>query len=137
MIDVVLLIARVLFIALLFLFLFAVMKTGIGLVKGTRKADKTWTIAVEHGPKELRGIRIQVQGPVVVGRDPSCDIVIGEPYVSARQARFSLLGDDLFVDNLSGTNGTVVNGELIGSTTALADNDTVGVGGVTLRVRYA
>ena len=34
MIDVILLIARVLFIALLFLFLFAIMKTGIGLVRG-------------------------------------------------------------------------------------------------------
>lgn len=136
MIDVVLLIARVLFIALLFVFLFAIMKAGIGQVRGQRTPGKSWTIAVEHGPKELRGVRIRVMGPVVVGRDPSCDIVIGAGYVSARQARFSLLGRDLFVDDLGSTNGTCVNGETIRSTTALAPGDVVSVGDVTLRVRF-
>lgn len=136
MIDVVLLIARVLFIALLFVFLFAIMKAGIGQVRGQREAGKAWTIAVERGPKELRGVRIRVNGPVVVGRDPSCDIVIGANYVSARQAKFSLLGRDLFVEDLGSTNGTKVNDETIRSTTALSSGDVVGVGGVTLRVRF-
>ncbi len=55
MIDLVLLIARLLFVALLYLFLFAIMRTGIGMVKGSRKKERGWTVSVERGPKELRG----------------------------------------------------------------------------------
>ena len=39
--DFVLLVVKFVLIALLYLFLFAIMKTGIGLVKGQRKADKS------------------------------------------------------------------------------------------------
>ena len=137
MIDVILLIARVLFIALLFLFLFAIMKTGIGLVRGQRAAGKAWTITVEQGPRELRGMRVTVNGPVVVGRDPGSDIVIAESYISARQARFSLLGRDLFIEDLGSTNGTCVNGAAIEGVVALMSEDTVSVGNVSLRVRYS
>lgn len=137
MIDVILLIARVLFIALLFVFLFALVKTGIGMVRGQRTAEKAWTLIVERGPAQLRGVRIVVNGPVVVGRDPSCDIVIGETYISARQAKFTLLGRDLFVEDLGSTNGTLVNGTPISGTWALSPEDEVGVGAVSLRVRYA
>ena len=137
MIDLILLVARVLFIALLFVFLFAIMKTGIGLVRGQRTAGKAWTITVESGPRELRGMRVAVNGPVVVGRDPGSDIVIAESYISARQARFSLLGRDLFVEDLGSTNGTCVNGKAIEGVVALVPEDTVSVGNVSLRVRYS
>ena len=50
MIDLVLLIARLLFVALLYLFLFAIMRTGIGMVKGSRKKERGWTVSVERGP---------------------------------------------------------------------------------------
>ena len=70
MIDLVLLIARLLFVALLYLFLFAIMRTGIGMVKGSRKKERGWTVSVERGPKELRGVSIAVHGPVIVGRSP-------------------------------------------------------------------
>ena len=76
MIDVVLLIGRLLFVALLYLFLFALMKTGIGLVRGQRKKERTWNLSVERGPKELRGVSIVVRGPVIVGRSPGADIVV-------------------------------------------------------------
>ena len=80
MIDLVLLIARLLFVALLYLFLFAIMRTGIGMVKGSRKKERGWTVSVERGPKELRGVSIAVHGPVIVGRSPGADIVIGAGY---------------------------------------------------------
>ena len=135
MIDVVLLIGRLLFVALLYVFLFAIMRTGIGLVRGQRKKDRTWTLAVERGPKELRGVNIAVRGPVVVGRSPSADIVVGAGYVSARHARFSLMGQNLFVEDLGSTNGTAVNGQIIGDPVALSNNDVVNVGDVSIRVR--
>lgn len=135
MIDVVLLIGRLLFVALLYLFLFAIMRTGIGLVRGQRKKERTWNLSVEKGPKELRGVSIAVHGPVIVGRSPSADIVIGAGYVSARHARFTLMGQNLFVEDLGSTNGTAVNGQYIDDPVALNENDVVNVGDVSIRVR--
>ena len=135
MIDVVLLIGRLLFVALLYLFLFAIMRTGIGLVRGQRKKERTWNLSVEKGPKELRGVSIVVHGPVIVGRSPSADIVIGAGYVSARHARFSLMGQNLFVEDLGSTNGTLVNGQRISDPVGLNNNDVVTVGDVSIRVR--
>jgi len=134
-IDVVLLIGRLLFVALLYLFLFAIMRTGIGLVRGQRKKERLWNLSVEKGPKELRGVTIAVRGPVIVGRSPSADIVIGAGYVSARHARFSLMGQNLFVEDLGSTNGTLVNGQHIVEPVALNNNDVVNVGDVSIRVR--
>lgn len=136
MIDVVLLIGRLLFVALLYLFLFAIMRTGIGLVRGQRRKEKTWNLSVEKGPKELRGVSIVVRGPVVVGRSPNADIVIGAGYVSARHARFSLMGTNLFVEDMGSTNGTAVNGQNINSPVSLNNNDVVNIGDVSIRVRH-
>lgn len=137
MIDLVLLVARLLFVALLYLFLFAIMKTGVGLVRGQRKKEKTWSVSVERGPKELRGVSVAVRGPVIVGRSPGADIVIGAGYVSGRHARFSLMGQNLFVEDLGSTNGTAVNGKRISNPTALKNNDVVNVGDVAMKVRFA
>lgn len=137
MIDIVLLIGRLLFVALLYLFLFAIMRTGIGLVRGQRKKDHAWNLLVERGPKELRGVSIAVAGPVIVGRSPGADIVIGAGYVSARHARFTLMGQNLFVEDLGSTNGTAVNGQRISEPVALKSKDVVTIGDVSIRVRYA
>lgn len=137
MIDVALLIGRLLFVALLYLFLFALMKTGIGLVRGQRTKEKAWTVTVERGPKELRGVQIAVHGPVIVGRNPGADIVIGASYVSGRHARFTLIGQNLFVEDLGSTNGTSVNDQPIVEPVALRDKDVVTVGDVAMRVRFA
>ena len=137
MIDYALLLIRLLFVALLYLFLFAIMKTGIGAVRGQRKRERTWSLAVEKGPKELRGVSIVVRGPVIVGRNPGADIVIGAGYVSGRHARFSLMGQNLFLEDLGSTNGTAVNGQFINEPTALRNGDTVNVGDVAIRVRFA
>ena len=134
MIDTVLFVGRLLFIALLFLFLFVVMKTGIGLVRGQNRSSENWTIAVEQGPRELRGVKIAVNGPVVIGRAPGADIVVAASYVSGRHARFSCLGENLIIEDLGSTNGTTVNGTAIEGARQLEKGDIVGVGDVTIRV---
>ena len=137
MIDYALLLIRLLFVALLYLFLFAIMTTGIGAVRGQRKRERTWSLSVEKGPKELRGVSFVVRGPGIVGRNPGADIVIGAGYVSGRHARFSLMGQNLVVEDLGSTNGTAVNGQFINAPTALRTGDTVSVGAVAIRVRFA
>ena len=136
MVDVVLFVGRLLLIALLFLFLFVVMKTGIGLVRGQNRTRENWTVAVEQGPRELRGVKIVVNGPVIIGRAPGADIVVPASYVSGRHARFSRLGENLIIEDLGSTNGTTVNGVTIKQAEQLESGDIVGVGDVTMRVNF-
>ena len=134
MIDIILFAGRLLLIALLFLFLFVVMRTGIGLVSGQNRKSDTWTIAVEHGPRALRGVKRKVNGPVVVGRAPGTDIVIAATYVSGRHAKFSRVGQDLVIEDLGSTNGTTLNGVRVFGAEQLENGDVVGIGEVTMRV---
>lgn len=134
MVDLLLLAGRLLLVALLYLFLFFVVKTGVGLVKGQTKKAKSWTITVERGPKALRGSKLTITGPVIVGRAPGADIVIPTDYVSARHARFSLMGTSLMVEDLGSTNGTRLNGKLIRGAVPCSSGDKVTIGNVDIKI---
>lgn len=134
MIDLVLFAGRILLVALLYLFLYAAMRTGIGLVRGQRKDAAIWSVDVEKGSKQLRGLHVDILGPVVVGRSPSSDIVVDEPFVSATHARFTLQGPAIVLEDMNSTNGTTVNGHLIGQPVTLRDGDEVQIGDTIMRV---
>ena len=134
MIDLILFAGRVLLVVLLYIFLFSVMRTGIGLVRGQRKDGAIWSVDVEKGVKSLRGLHVDILGPVVIGRSPSSDIVIDEPYVSASHARFTIQGPALVLEDLGSTNGTMVNGHIIEQPVTLRDTDEVQVGDVIMCV---
>ena len=134
MIDLILFAGRVLLVVLLYIFLFSVMRTGIGLVRGQRKDGAIWSVDVEKGVKSLRGLHVDILGPVVIGRSPSSDIVIDEPYVSASHARFTIQGPALVLEDLGSTNGTMVNGHIIEQPVTRRDTDEVQVGDVIMRV---
>lgn len=134
MIDLILFAGRVLLVVLLYIFLFSVMRTSIGLVRGQRKDGAIWSVDVEKGVKSLRGLHVDILGPVVIGRSPSSDIVIDEPYVSASHARFTIQGPALVLEDLGSTNGTMVNGHIIEQPVTLRDTDEVQVGDVIMRV---
>ena len=70
----------------------------------------------------------------MIGRSPSSDIVVDEPYVSASHARFTLQGPALVLEDLGSTNGTMVNGHIIEQPVTLRENDEVQVGDVIMRV---
>ena len=131
MIDLVLFIGRVVLVVVLYLFLFATMKTGVGLVRGQRRDSAIWSIDVEKG---TRGLHVDILGPVIVGRSPSSDIVVDEPYVSSSHARFTLQGPALVLEDLGSTNGTLVNGHPITQAVTLRDADEVQVGDTIMRV---
>lgn len=133
-VDLILLVGRLLLVALLYLFLFFVMRTGIGLVRGQNKKEKSWTIAVAKGPKTLRGNKLTVAGPLIVGRDIGADIVIPTDYVSGRHAKFYPTGASLMVEDLGSTNGTSLNGRPIHTATACSPGDIVTIGNVDIKI---
>ena len=135
MIDVVLLAGRLLLIALLYLFLFAAIRAGIGLVAGQRvKRAGAWTITVVRGPNELINTTVPVTGPIVIGRSPGADIVLGDDFVSGRHARVSPSGDGAVVEDLGSTNGTILNGQPLNASTTLRPGDIIDIGAARLKV---
>jgi hypothetical protein len=135
MIDVVLLAGRLLLLALLYLFLFAAVRAGIGLVAGQRvKGNGAWTVTVVQGPRELMNAKVPVTGPVVIGRSPGADIVLGDDFVSGRHARIMPSGDGAIVEDLGSTNGTVLNGQPLTGSRSVRPGDTIEIGSVRLKV---
>ena len=134
MIDIFLFAGRIVLIVLLYIFLFAVMKTGVGLVRGQRRDSAIWTIDVDKGPRGIRGIHMDILGPVIVGRSPSSDICVNEPFVSASRARFSLQGPALVIEDLNSLNGTLVNGRALKEPATLREGDEVQIGDVVMKV---
>jgi FHA domain len=83
-------------------------------------------LLAETGP--LAGQRFQVDTVLVVGRVAG-DVVLSDPKVSSRHARFRALEDGgLEVEDLESTNGTHVAGTRIEGVTALSDGQTVRIG---------
>lgn len=134
MIELVLYVGRIILVILLYLFLFMVIRTGMGLVKGQRTDLAIWSVDVEKGERSMRGLHVDILGPVVVGRSPSSDIVIDEPYVSATHARFTLQGPALVIEDLNSTNGTLVNGRPIDQPVTLRESDEIQIGDTIMRV---
>jgi len=135
MIDVVLLAGRLLLLALLYLFLFAAVRAGIGLVAGQRvKTRGAWTLKIVQGPRELMNVTVPVTGPVVIGRSPGADIVLGDDFVSGRHARVAPSGDSAVVEDLGSTNGTLLNGQRLTVPMKLRVGDTIDIGAVRLKV---
>ncbi|MEQ1905494.1 MAG: SpoIIE family protein phosphatase [Pirellulaceae bacterium] len=62
---------------------------------------------------------------VVIGRHPSCDIVIEDNAVSRRHAQIRRAGNQYFVSDLNSRNGTVVNKETIQKESLLYDNSEI------------
>jgi pSer/pThr/pTyr-binding forkhead associated (FHA) protein len=112
MVDVVVLFARIVLIALLYLFLFAAIKTGIGLVGGgATRTSKGLALRVTRGPKEITGVTVPLSGPVLIGRSPDADLVIADDFVSAQHAKIVPGDGGPVLTDLGSTNGTLVNGQ--------------------------
>ncbi len=135
MIDLALLAGRLLLLALLYLFLFAAVRAGLGLVRvQTPKKSGFFVLRVKQGPAELMGVSLPVTAPVVIGRSPGADIVIGDDFVSGRHARVAPVGDEVVLEDLESTNGTVLNGRKVVSAQSLRPGDLIEIGAVKLEV---
>ncbi len=78
------------------------------------------------------GALLEVRHRMVAGRDPSCDIVLGEAGISREHAIFQDDGETFSVSDVASTNGTYVNGTQIVQPTPLREGDLVTMGGCEL-----
>ncbi len=78
------------------------------------------------------GNRVTVgEEPLVIGRLPECDVVLGDPNVSRRHADVRRTEEGYFVTDLGSTNGTRVNGTPVREQ-QLESGDEITVGSTSL-----
>ncbi|NJN50909.1 MAG: FHA domain-containing protein [Gammaproteobacteria bacterium] len=69
--------------------------------------------------------RIEINGTLVAGRNPDCDIVLSVGHPSRRHAELSLEADRVWVKDLGSANGTFVNDTQIKDRYALNAGDRI------------
>lgn len=81
------------------------------------------------------GQEFELAKPVMVlGRDPSVDIVLNSPGVSRQHARVTLQGYQYLIEDLGSSNGTFVNGVQISSPAPLRPNDQIALGSTLILI---
>jgi pSer/pThr/pTyr-binding forkhead associated (FHA) protein len=151
-----LLAAKALLLLLLFAFIYAVMRRGIGDLRQVpddepfepgRARDGPGAYAPRgsaSGESELVVEDSEILAPQTrftlrdgatsIGRSAASDVVLkSDDYASGRHARLTRHGGLLYVEDLGSTNGTFVNGRKTVGATPLRHGDTVRVGSTTFR----
>ena len=72
---------------------------------------------------------------IVLGRDPACDIHLDDPSVSSRHCRITMRDGQPLIDDLSSTNGTIINTARIAGTHLLAAGDLITLGTISVEAR--
>jgi pSer/pThr/pTyr-binding forkhead associated (FHA) protein len=152
-----LLAAKALLLLLLFAFVYAVVRRGVGDLRSIPD-DESYEPGREPRPARRasyappgasRGAALVVEdsevlapqtrfpvknGTVALGRSSSNDVVLkGDDYASGQHARLTRHGGLMYVEDAGSTNGTFVNGRKTVGATPLREGDEVRVGSTTFR----
>ena len=73
--------------------------------------------------------------PFEVGRGGELDLVLHDPEISRRHARFESRNGVVYVDDLKSSNGTFLNGRRVTEAIEVREGDAVDVGTTRLHVR--
>ncbi|MFH1809634.1 MAG: AgmX/PglI C-terminal domain-containing protein [Pseudomonadota bacterium] len=81
------------------------------------------------GTEVATGTRLEI------GRDLTCDVVLSDDLVSRRHAAVTLFRQQLYVEDLSSSNGTYVSGQAIATRQPISHRDDVGIGRHALKFK--
>jgi pSer/pThr/pTyr-binding forkhead associated (FHA) protein len=73
-------------------------------------------------------------GVIMIGRGADCQIILDDDYVSTRHARVVSGENGVYVEDLGSTNGSYVNGQRITAPTTITMSDTVRIGRTILKL---
>lgn len=149
--DELLLILKVAFLVLLYVFIVLVMRSATrdlagapqeSIVLGAAEAEAARArltpparLVVVAGPGLPIGRVLTVSAPTVLGRHAQADVRLdGDDFASARHARLVPRADGLWVEDLGSTNGTFVGDERIERERRVRPGETLTVGRTKLRL---
>jgi hypothetical protein len=99
---------------------------------GRSAATDAWLVAVTGGGLDP-GERFDLFGGISIGRSADADVRIEDRYASGVHARVYSRGASYYVEDMSSTNGTYLNGGLLKGEAELKDLDELRIGGTELR----
>ena len=96
------------------------------------RSAESWLVAERGGGLEAEE-RFDLIGGLSIGRSKECDVQIDDRYASGLHARVFERGGRHFVEDMSSTNGTLLNGATLKGEAELIDGDTVQIGDTVFR----
>ena len=132
---------RFLFLALLYLFLFAVVRVLVRDLRAAAREPGTQlgrlhVLASPEGEPPV-GAVYGLDAVTSLGRDVNNTIVVEDPFASAEHAVLTFRGRTWYVEDLDSTNGTYVNGSRIDGLAPIGFGDEVQIGQVRVRLERA
>jgi FHA domain len=98
-----------------------------------RRGPDGWLIA-ERGGGLQEGQRFDLIGGLSIGRSKESDVRIDDRYASSLHARVFSRDGRFYVEDMSSTNGTLLNGATLQGEAELIDGDTVQIGDTVFRL---
>jgi hypothetical protein len=131
-------VVRVLFLALLYVFLFGVARTLIRDLRAAAREPVTdlgrLVVLASPSGEPAQGSSIGLDAITTLGRDVNNAIVVDDQFVSAEHAILTFRGRAWYAEDLESTNGTFVNGAPVTEVTPLGYGDVIQVGQVRFRL---
>jgi pSer/pThr/pTyr-binding forkhead associated (FHA) protein len=101
--------------------------------KGRRPRGDPRIFSIAQGKQA--GLSAELAGGVImIGRGADCQLILDDDYVSTRHARVVSGVNGIYVEDLGSTNGTYVNGQRITAPTTITMSDTVRIGKTILKL---
>lgn len=129
---------RLAFLALLYVFLFRVVRTLLrDLRAAAREPTTTLGRLVVVGSPDgdpPAGHVFALDAITTLGRDVNNSIVVDDPFASADHAVLTFRGNGWYVEDLGSTNGSYVNGHVVEGVATIGFGDELQVGQVRFRL---
>ena len=83
-----------------------------------------------------RDIELHIEGTILLGRSSSCDVRIDDEQISRRNTELICRNGRLFANNISQTNGTMLNGLMISGERELHSGDMIVLGDTRITITF-
>jgi pSer/pThr/pTyr-binding forkhead associated (FHA) protein len=128
---------KLIFLALIYLFVWQVARAlvrylGVSEPKRSKRAGARLVVVRSDAQP---GLDVTVRDVMVLGRSDEADIKIEDPYASEFHVRFVAKDGRLVLHDLGSTNGTYVNGRRVSAPLDLNRGDAVQIGKTVLEVK--
>ena len=131
------LVLRIVFVLSLYaLLIWVALSVRRGIAKAEESADRPAQLVVVSSPLGIPELNtaFQLRDVTSIGRGTGNNVILPDEAVSGQHAKLVWDKTRWTILDVGSTNGTLVNGKPVGSTTVLRTGDTIRIGAIDLRL---